>query len=77
MARRARAQRDEPLIEPISLRPKEAAMALGISERLLREWTQKEDIPHVKVGNVLLYPVAEIRTWLGSRAMSGPGATAT
>ncbi len=43
MSKKARAQQIDPRIEPISLRPKEAAMALGISERLLREWTHDGD----------------------------------
>ena len=53
-----------PVIAPLSLRPKEAARSLGISERLLWSWTQNHQIPHVRVGGVVLYPVEELRDWL-------------
>jgi excisionase family DNA binding protein len=53
-----------PVITPLSVRPKEAARALGISERLLWSWTQNHQIPHVRVGGVVLYPVEELQRWL-------------
>jgi hypothetical protein len=33
---------------PMALRPKDAARALAISERLLWEWTRSEGLPHVR-----------------------------
>jgi len=77
MARQAKAERDSSPIEPISLRPKEAADALGISERLLREWTKQGYIPHVRLGGVLLYPVAEVRSWLSQRVLRPDSAAST
>ena len=53
----------------LALRAKEAAEALGISERLLWDWTRGEGVPHVRIGNVVLYPVSEMRHWLRCRAM--------
>jgi excisionase family DNA binding protein len=54
----------------LSLRPKEAAEVLGISERLLWEWTRAEGIPHVRIGNVILYPVDGVRQWLAERSIT-------
>jgi len=56
--------KDEPLIEPLALRPKDAAAALGISERTLWDWTHQYGLPHVQRGRLVLYPVAGIRLWL-------------
>ena len=54
--------------EPLALRPKDAAKALGISERLLLDWTHEYGLPHVRLGRVLLYPVEDLREWLRVRA---------
>lgn len=55
---------------PLALRPKEAAEALGISERLLLDWTHEHGVPCVRLGRVVLYPVDLVRDWLN--AMSQP-----
>lgn len=62
-----------PTVEPLSFRPPEAARALGVSERLLWTWTQEQRVPHVRIGNVVLYPVDELRGWLrgNTRALAG------
>jgi len=60
---------------PLAMRPQAAARALGISERLLWDWTRTEGLPHVRIGNVVLYPVACLQSWLLSRAeAAAPGA---
>ncbi len=56
-----------PVIEPLSLRPAEAARAIGISERLLWQWTREQWVPHVRIGNVVLYPVEQLSRWLNER----------
>ncbi|MCY2926827.1 MAG: helix-turn-helix domain-containing protein [Planctomycetota bacterium] len=48
----------------LALRPKEAAQALGIGERLLWSKTNAGEIPHVRVGKAILYPVAALEKWL-------------
>ena len=58
----------ERVIEPLALRPRDAARALGISERLLWDWTRTEGVPHVRIGNVVLYPVAGLERWLDERS---------
>ncbi|MBM4023352.1 MAG: helix-turn-helix domain-containing protein [Planctomycetes bacterium] len=57
-----------PVIEPLALRPGDAARALGISERLLWDWAHQHGLPYVQVGRVVAYPVAELRTWLRERS---------
>jgi excisionase family DNA binding protein len=53
---------------PLSLRPREAAKALGVSPRLLWQLTHDGHIPCVRVGSgkrrTVLYPVASLEAWL-------------
>jgi len=52
----------------LALRPKEAAESLGISERLLWDWTHNHGLPHVRIGRVIAYPIEGIRGWLYERS---------
>ena len=62
---------------PLAMWPRAAAHALRISERLLWDWTRSEGLPHVRIGNVVLYPVACLQSWLLDRAEAAvPGADA-
>jgi hypothetical protein len=56
--------KNEPRMEPLALRPKDAAAALGISERTLWDWTHQYGLPHLQRGRLVLYPVDGIRLWL-------------
>jgi excisionase family DNA binding protein len=62
-------------IPPLALRPRHAAKALGISERLLWQLTHDGHIPCVRVGSgkrqTVLYPVADLRAWLSRQAADG------
>lgn len=40
---------------------------LGISERLLWTWTNAGQIPHVRIGARVLYPVDALREWLAEQ----------
>ncbi|MBX3375168.1 MAG: helix-turn-helix domain-containing protein [Phycisphaeraceae bacterium] len=60
-----------PIPSPLSLRPKDAAKALGIGRRKLWELTKAGDIPHVKVGTATLYPTEALRAWLIEHARKG------
>ena len=51
----------------LCLRPREAAEALGVSARTLWTWTKKLGVPHVRNGNVVLYPVDALQEWLRQR----------
>ena len=42
----------------------EAAEALGIGERLLEQATLRGEVPVVRLGRRVLYPVAGLRRWV-------------
>lgn len=54
--------------EKLTVNRREAAAMLGISERLLWTWTNAGEIPHVRIGTRVLYPVSVLREWLEDRA---------
>jgi excisionase family DNA binding protein len=58
-----------PAAAPLALRPRDAAVALGISERLLQDWAKTHGLPCVRLGQVVLYPVDEVRAWLRAQTM--------
>ena len=49
----------------LALRPKEAAAALGVSERTLRQMLP--ELPHVHLGRRVVIPIEPLREWLHSR----------
>ncbi len=58
---------------PLSLRPREAAKALGVSPRTLWSLTDpRGPIPCVRIGNgkrqTVLYPVSSLEKWLEKQA---------
>ena len=55
----------------LALRPKDAAKALGIGERLLWSRTNCGEIPHVRIGRALVYPVDLLRDYLAEQAAKG------
>lgn len=55
----------------LALRTREAAEALGISERTLQTLVSAGEIPHVKLGRATLFPVHELRDWLTARVVAG------
>lgn len=55
----------------LALRPREAARALGIGERLLWSMTNRGEIPHARIGRAVVYPVAELQCWLAKQAAKG------
>ena len=62
-------QQSEELPLRLALRPKDAAYALGISERLLWEKTKNGDIPHVRINRAVIYPVEILRDFLAENVM--------
>jgi excisionase family DNA binding protein len=66
----------DPILNPpdgnelalLALRPKQAAKALGIGERLLWSMTNNGQIPHVRLGRAIVYPVDELKSWLAEQA---------
>ena len=63
--------KNEPETPCLAMRPRKAAKALGISERLLWEHTERGAIPHIRLGKAVLYPVDSLRDWLKRQAQQG------
>jgi excisionase family DNA binding protein len=59
---------DARRIHPLALRPKDAAKALSIGERLLWSKTNAGEIPHVRIGRTIVYPIEQLREWLAAQA---------
>jgi len=55
----------------LALRPKEAAEALGLSERKLRQLLP--ELPTVRRGNIVLIPVEPLRKWLSEESEAEKG----
>ncbi|HVT82805.1 MAG TPA: helix-turn-helix domain-containing protein [Phycisphaerae bacterium] len=66
----------DPLTPCLALRTREAAAALGVSERTLWDWTQRGDVPHVRRGKTILYPVSALIRWLDEQATAKTAADA-
>jgi len=58
----------------VSLRSREAAKSLGISETTLWRWTKVGIIPHVRVSlgrrEIVLYPLDELKAWLARQSQT-------
>jgi len=59
----------------LALRPRHAAIVLGISERKLWEITadRTSGIPHARFGKAVVYPVRELTDWLAEQAQKNGG----
>jgi len=64
----------EPATPCLALRPRKAAAALGVSERTLWDWTQRGEVPHVRRGKTILYPVGALIRWLDGQIKAKAGA---
>ena len=60
----------------LALRPREAAKALGVSERTLWDWTQRGEVPYFRRNKTILYPVDALRRWLDEQAKATPAVAA-
>jgi excisionase family DNA binding protein len=55
------------LADRLALRPKEAAEALGVSEKTLRKWMRNEGLPYFRLDGAVCIPVTELRGWMEQR----------
>ena len=55
----------------LALRPKEAAKALGISERTIRQLLP--ELPTVRRGGIVLIPIEGLRDWLRDESRAEKG----
>jgi hypothetical protein len=60
-------------IPRIGLRPRDAAIALGIGQRKLWELTNCGVLPCVRLGRTVIYPVAMLEEYLRKNATGGKG----
>jgi excisionase family DNA binding protein len=51
----------------IALRPREAAEALGVSDRTLRTWMRDEELPYIQIDRGILIPIADLTEWINER----------
>jgi excisionase family DNA binding protein len=58
-------------VTPLALRSREAAKALGISERSLARLKAAGQLAFVRVGNAVLYPVQALDQWLRQHSEGG------
>jgi hypothetical protein len=61
------------LSDRLALRPKELAAALGVGERTVRALLP--EIPHLRLGGVILIPVKPAERWLEEQVKSQRGRT--
>jgi excisionase family DNA binding protein len=59
--------RSQDITSRLALRPKEAAEALGVSERKLRDWMRNEGLPFVRLNAVVLIPRRGLEEWIAER----------
>ena len=59
------------LPDSYTLRPREAAKYLSISERKLREHLRQGDIPYAKLERAVLIPVRALQEFIDSRTDGG------
>jgi excisionase family DNA binding protein len=62
--------------DALMLSPKQAAAALGVSERKLWAMTfeadeKTESLPYVKAGRLVRYPVDDLRAWIAKQTRTG------
>ena len=55
---------NQPGTPCLAMRARETAKALGVSDRTLWDWTKNGDVPHIRRGKTILYPVESLRRWL-------------
>jgi predicted DNA-binding transcriptional regulator AlpA len=61
----------DPATPRLALRARDAARALGISERLLWDLTKRGEIPCTRIGRCVVYPVHLLQEWLARQAEGG------
>lgn len=48
-------------IQPLAVSRHEAAKMLGVCERTLWQWTKEGQVPHVKIGRRVIYPIVGLK----------------
>ena len=64
-------QSNVPLKSCLLLKPPQAAEALAISPRKLWGMTASGEIPHVRIGRSVRYPVDDLQRWIDDQKEGG------
>lgn len=56
---------------PLLVDAKQAATLLAIGERTLWSLTRAGDVPHVRIGRRILYPMDDLKTWVRAQTKGG------
>lgn len=56
--------------EALLLSPREAARALSICEKTLWTITQKGEIPVIKIGRLVRYPIEGLKAWIENKSQN-------
>lgn len=56
----------------LALKPRDAAAAIGISERLLWERTKAGEVPHKRIASRIVYPVEALRQYIEQLTTANP-----
>lgn len=63
----------DPTPTRLAWRAREAAKAIGISDRKLWELTKRGEVPHFRLGKkMILYPVDALQRWLDASLAQKP-----
>lgn len=62
---------NRPTNPPLLLTPQQAAEALVISRRKLWGMTASREIPHIKLGRLVRYPVDDLQRWIDDQKKGG------
>lgn len=65
--RSAHPESPHPPDHRLTVNRREAAQMLGISERLLWTLTNTGEVPHIRLGARVLYPVKALMEWIEAR----------
>jgi excisionase family DNA binding protein len=60
--------------EPLLVGVEEAARLLNVCSRTLWTLTQSGNLPHLRIGRRVLYPVEGLRRWIADRTSGGVSA---
>jgi len=63
--------RSSPSNPPLLLTPEQAAVALAISPRKLWSSTTSGEIPHIRIGRCVRYPLDDLKRWIDDQKKGG------
>lgn len=63
--------RESPAHAPILVGIDDAARLLGVSSRTVWTMTNAGELPHLRIGRRVLYPLADLHRWVAERTSGG------